>query len=133
MSTWLKLLPLEIQSVDTLIEPTEEVKEGETVAGVVSDGLKKLWTLSSAGKKAAALLEVELRYTPSAGPEERGRMTEQASKANAMEMIFWIGAMDELQLWGHPEACALRVGWQVVEFKRPETNPFKFLGFGPQL
>ncbi len=126
MSTWLKLLPLEMQEVDELIEPIDEIREGETVIGAVSDELKKLWTLCKAGRKAAELLEVELRYTPTPS-EERARVTELMAKARAMEMIFWIGILDELQLWGHSEQCALRVGWQVVEFKMPETPfPFKF-------
>jgi len=133
MSTWLKFLPIEIKEVDTLIEPAEEVKEGDTVVGELSDDLKKLWTLSKAVKKAAELLAVEVRYTPSACPEEHGRVSEQATKARCLEMIFWISVLDELQMWGHPEAYALRAGWKVVEFKQPETNPFKFLGFGPQL
>ncbi len=127
MSTWFKLLPLELQEVDELIEPLEEIKEGETVAGVVSDGLKKLWTLSRASRKAADLLEVELRYSPTP-TEERAKATELMAKARAMEMIFWIGVIDELQLWGHSEQCALRAGWQIVEFKTPDTPfPFRFL------
>lgn len=128
MSTWLKLLPLEIQEVDELIEPIDEVKKGETVVGTPSDDLKKLWTLCKAGKKAAELLEVELKYAR-ASDEERGKIAELTCKAKVMEMLFWIGVADELQLWSHQEQCALRVGWQLVEFKPPETPfPFKFFG-----
>jgi len=125
MSTWLKLLPLEIQDVNDLIEPTEEIKAGETVAGVVSEELKKTWTLSRSFKKSAELLEVQMKYTK-ASEEERGKFVELMYKARALEMIFWIAVHDELQLWGHPERCALRIGWQVVEYKQVES-PFKFL------
>jgi len=132
MSTWFKLLPLDIEDVDELIEPIDEIKEGETVVGAVSDDLKKLWTLCKAGRKAAELLEVELRYTP-APAQERARVAELISKARVMEMLFWIGVIDELQLWGHPEQCGLRVDWQVVEFKAPEMPfPFKFFPGGQQ-
>ncbi|KKN40507.1 hypothetical protein LCGC14_0732960 [marine sediment metagenome] len=128
MNTWFKLLPLEIQEVEALIEPTEEIREGDTVVGVASDELKKLWTLSRAAKKEAELLQVELKYTQASG-EERAKISELMAKSRAMEMIFWIGAMDELQLWGHADQCAMRVGWQVVEFKQPECRfPFQIFG-----
>lgn len=128
MSTWFKLLPLEIQEVDDLLEPTGQIKEGETIIGVVSDELKKLWTLSNAAKKTAELLQVELKYTQASG-EERAKISELLAKSRAMEMIFWVGAMDELQLWGHADQCTMRVGWQVVEFKQPECRfPFQIFG-----
>ena len=130
MSTWLKLLPLEIQEVNELIEPTEEVKEGETIAGVISDELKKIWTLCKSIKRSAELLEIEMRYSKPTD-EERARVSELMAKGRALEVIFWIGAIDDLQLWGHSEQCALRVGWQVVEFKQPEM-PFPFKLFGGQ-
>lgn len=129
MSTWLKLLPLEIQGITDLIEPTEEIREGETVAGVVSDDLKKIWTLYKSIKKSADLLEVELRYTK-ASAQEYGKIVELMTKAKALEIIFWIGAEDELQLWSRPGQTDLRAGWRVVKFKQPES-PFKFL-FGNQ-
>lgn len=130
MNTWLKLLPLEIQEVLDLIEPTEEVKKNETVIGIVSDDLKKLWSLHRSAKKAAEIMQVEWKYAP-ASDEEHGRIVELTSKARVMELIFWIGVMEELQLWSHPEQCGLRVGWQVVEFKKPDS-PFFDLLFGNQ-
>ena len=132
MITWLKLLPLEIQEVDVLIEPTDEVKEGETIVGTISDDLKKLWTLCRSMKKSAELLSIEVKYKQ-ADAEATGKVSELLTKARALEMIFWIGIFDELQLWGHPEQPGLRVGWQVVEFKRPEMIlPFGFGIGGPQ-
>ena len=128
MSTWLKLLPLEIQDVKDLLEPTEEVKQGENVVGVVTSELRKIWTLSKSLGKSAELLEVEMKYAK-ASTQEHGKMVELRAKARGLETIFWIGVMDELQLWGHSESCALRVDWQVVEFKQPEFPfPFKILG-----
>ncbi|MDP2731048.1 MAG: hypothetical protein Q8O55_11295 [Dehalococcoidales bacterium] len=45
MSTWLKLLPLEIDEVEELIEPVEEVKGDTSVLGIIeSEFLKKLWS-----------------------------------------------------------------------------------------
>lgn len=127
MSTWLRLLPLEIADVQDLIEPIGPIKEGETIVGVVSDNLRKVWTLYNSLKKSAELLTVELRYAP-ASTEGRGRASELTAKARALELLFWIGVIDELEIWGHPEQCGLRVGWQVVEFKQQVMQfPFGFL------
>ncbi len=127
MSTWLGLLPLDIQDVNDLIEPTDEIKEGETVAGVMSDELKKILTLCRSLKKSAELLTVELKYTKGSDPE-RTRIAELMTKATVLEMIFWIGVRDELQLWDQREHLALRVGWQMVKFKQPDIPfPFNFL------
>lgn len=134
MNTWLKLLPreLELQELSELIEPTDEIKEGEKVIGTVSDELKKLHTLWKAMKKSADLLTVELEYKKAAD-QERGKVFELQYKARALEILFWVGVHDELGLWSHPESCGIRVGWQVVEFKRPEMPfPFKFLLPGQQ-
>ena len=87
MSTWLKLLPLEIQGVESLIEPITEVGEGETVAGEVSDGLRRIWTLYQGVKKAADLLGIEVRYSK-ASDEESGKIIELMHKSRALEQIF---------------------------------------------
>ena len=130
MNTWFKLLPLEIQAVEELVEPTDEVKEGETIVGTVPDELKRLWSLHKSMKKAAEMMEIELRYTKGSA-QDRGKVCELMGKAKALEIIFWTGVLDEWQLWGHPEQTALRVGWQVVEFKKPELPfPFKFFPGG---
>lgn len=127
MITWFTLLSLDLQDVDKLIEPIDEIKEGETVVGTASDDLKKLWTLCKANRKAAELLTVELKYSSSPTPD-RAKTEELLAKSKVMEMIFWIGVHDELHLWGHAQQCGLRVGWQVVEYKRPESFfPFNIL------
>ncbi len=125
MSIWLKFLPLEIQGVTDLVEPTDEIKNGERVVGVVSDELKQLWTLYNSVKKSGELMTIEMKYTK-ATDEEHGKISELMAKARALELIFWIGALDELQLWSHPEQTGLRVGWQVVEFKHTDLLfPFR--------
>lgn len=127
MSDWLKFLPIAIQDIEELTEPTDEVKEGETIVGVVSDGLKKMWTLCLSLKKAGELLSIESKYTKSSA-EELGKIAELISKSRCLEMIFWVGAHDELHLWDSFDNCALRVGWQVVTFKKPDMPfPFRFL------
>lgn len=127
MNTWLALLPLEIRDVNDLIAPLEQVNEGEKVVGVVSEELRKLYTLWKSLEKKAGLLQVELKYTK-ATEEERAKVSELNSKAKALSMLFWIGVLDELNLWGHPEQCAIRGEWQVVEFPAPPSPfPFQFM------
>ena len=123
--TFLRMLPLELSEVAELMEPTVEIKEGETVAGEVSAESKKLWTLFTALKKAAEQMALESKYTKTSD-EYRASITEKTAKAKALEVLFWIGVIDELELWGHPDQCALRVGWQVVEFKA-SASPFNLL------
>jgi len=127
MLTWLNLLPLEIQGIEELLEPIDEVKEGETIVGVISDDLKRLWTLFKSIRKSADLLSIEVKYRQ-ADAEATGKVSELLSKGRALEMIFWIGVIDEFQIWGHAETPGLRIGWQLVEYKQPTAS---FLGFMP--
>lgn len=126
MSTWLKLLPLELKEVSDFLEPTEEIKAGEEIVGVVSDELRKLYTLWKTLRKSADLLIVELEYKK-VTDEERGKIAELKSKARALELLFWVGVADELRLWDHVGSVpGMRTGWRVVECKLPES-PFGFL------
>jgi len=126
MSTWLKLLALEVREVDELVEPQEKVREGEMVVGTLSEDMRKLYSLWKSLEKAAELLTVELKYGK-ATDEERGKLAEMRAKAQALGMLFWIGALDELQLWSHPEQCALRAGWQIVEYQAGPTDFLRHL------
>jgi len=69
MYTWFKLLPLEIQEVDQLVEPQEEIKEGETIAGTISEILRKMYSLWKSTDQAAELLAVELKYKKASGED----------------------------------------------------------------
>ncbi len=130
MSSWLKLLPLEMQDVVDLVEPTEELKEGETVVGVISEDLRKVYTLWQTMEKQSEILAVEIKYTKESD-QNRAKLFEMKTKAKGLEMIFWIGAMDELGLWGHVEQRGIRTGWKIVEYPRQGTPIFGF--FPPQI
>jgi hypothetical protein len=135
VSTWLKLLPLDLDEINPgdFIEPTEDVKEGETVIGVVSDDLKKIYTLYQSLSKTASLLKVEMSYRKS-NSEDNGRLSQLYYKARALQNIFWVGLNDEFDLWSHTESCDIRTGWRVVEYKKKETPPFlKMFGLSPDI
>ena len=123
MSAWLKFLPFEIKEVNKLIEPIEEVKEGETVVGTISDELKKIWTLHQSLKKSGELMQIDIKYNK-ASSEVMGNISELMSKARGLEVIFWIGAHDELHLWDNFDLLGLRVGWQVISYKQPAMPAF---------
>ena len=131
MSTWLKLLPLELKEVKHLTEPVEEVKEGETVVGTISEDLKKLYTFFKTLEKEANLMEVELKYIK-ATPEQFGKLAEKKNKAGILRGIFTIGIYDELGLWSHPEPADIRSGWRVVEYKHQSFPGFLGNLFKPQ-
>ncbi|MDP2731049.1 MAG: hypothetical protein Q8O55_11300 [Dehalococcoidales bacterium] len=62
-----------------------------------------------------------------ASDEDKGKVSELATKARALELIFWIAVQDEFQLWRRPHGLShyLCAGWKVVEFKQNDL-PFPF-------
>lgn len=130
MSSWMGLLPLDIQDV-IYQEPPGEIKEGETSLGIVtSEESKRLWAYAQMLKKEADLLSVDVKYV-AASAEQSARIIELYTKGRAVETIFWVGVLDDLKLWGSKNQPALRAGWNVVE---PPPNPMQFLQLfgGPQ-
>ena len=131
--TWLRLLPMEIDSVTELITPAGPIKRSEKPLGEMSEDLKRMWTLSLSLKKAAAQCKVERQFATS--PDETWRLFarehELESKAKALSYIFWISFYDEFDAWG--KSGAFREGWQAVEAPqedRPEDLFRRFFGFG---
>lgn len=126
MYTWFKLLPLEIQEVDQLVEPQDEIKEGETPAGTISEILRKMYSLWKSTDQASELLAVELKYRK-ASDEDWGRLAQLKAKSHILSVLFWICVMDELNLWSHREQCAIREGWQIVEYQAGPPDIFRHL------
>ena len=131
MSTWLKLLPLDLQGIDQLQEPTDDVKEGENVIGVISDDLRRLWTMYRSMDRAAKMLSVECQFRK-ASDEDRGKVSELVNKARVLYLLFWIGVQDELELWSHRDQCDIRSEWRVVEYRMPQPPPGLIFPFGNQ-
>jgi len=128
MNTWFSLLPLEMKEQQAAqLQPTEEMKEGESVLGeITSEDQRNLWSLSTAMKKDAELKDVELKFSKY-NSSDKAKILELQAKARAIDMIFWIGVIDDLGLWGFPDHVSVRSGWQVISYKPPEcpiTFPF---------
>ena len=122
MSTWIKLLPLELNDISAFIEPTDKTKKGEKVVGAMSTSLKQLFTLWMSTERAAAETMLDIKYS-GVTAEKKAKMGEMREKANALQSIFWIAVKDELSLWGG-DTIGARTGYQIVEFKAPPEPPF---------
>ncbi|MFC2038745.1 hypothetical protein ACFLUG_03130 [Chloroflexota bacterium] len=131
--TWLKLLMVEIVSVDTVVAPIDELEEGETemVQGYISEGLRKLFTLWRATEKRARLLAVEREYTKM-DEDSLGEVSELNTKARMLEHLFWYGVKDEFGLWGRTGPLAVRAGWKVVVHDMPDLPSYPPFGHGNQ-
>ena len=120
MSTWLKLLPLELQELDKLSEPDTQIKPGDHEVGVMSDDLKKLYSLYRSVDRASDQAKLDYRHSLE---EERaqlvGRAAELDKKAEVLRELFWIGVNDEFNLWSK-RATGIRKGWKVVWYTREE-------------
>lgn len=132
MSIFLKLLPLELDQITEFIEPHDPVGEAEHVVGVVSDDLKKLYTLHILKAKAKDEAVVEAKY---ASPDLRQSLTARADELNGKAHVLWelfrVALNDEFELWDKP-AVGVRVRWQVVWYeKKPPFSDF-FRGLFPE-
>lgn len=123
MSTFIKLLPLEMDEVKEYREPDMELREKDHVVGDMSDSLKKLWTLWKQTAYRADELKLQLRY----GEQNTsvGQARELESKAQVIRDIFWIAVNDEFELWGKLRV-GVRKGFKVVwnEEEMPQLPPF---------
>ena len=114
MSTWLKLLPLEIKEVNDLGEPDTEVNIHDHIVGELSNDLRKLYTMWKKTTEVAARTKVDLLFSNSKHKEELDRrFSELSSKSEALREIFWIGVHDEHDLWSK-DSVGVRRGWKVV-------------------
>lgn len=118
MSTFIKLLPLELAEIKEFQEPTADVVKGDHVVGEMSEDLKKLWTLWKQSAYRASELSLQHRY----GQQNvtKAQATEAETKAEVLNIIFWIAIHDEFSLWDK-NSTGVRRGFKVVW--SDETHP----------
>ncbi|GAI05743.1 unnamed protein product [marine sediment metagenome] len=123
MSTFIKLLPLELDEVKEYREPDMPVAEEDHIVGDMSESLKKLWTLWKQTAYTASSLTLQLRY----GEQNvsKGQIYELDAKAEALRGLFWIALNDEFELWDKIHV-GVRKGFKVVwnEEEMPHIPPF---------
>lgn len=100
MSTFLKLLPLELQDVKEFFEVSFEVKKDDNIVGTASDDLKRLYTLWQQKERMKDELKIKQQYEKISDREKYATEASQlGSKADAIRDLFWIGVNDEFNLW----------------------------------
>jgi len=111
MSTFIKLIPLDLAEIKEFKEPDMPVTEGDHVVGDMGEDLKKLWTLWKQSAYRASELKLQLRY----GQQNvtKAQVNEAMIKARAINDIFWIALSDEFGLWDK-NSTGVRQGYKVV-------------------
>lgn len=114
MSTWLKLLPIELDSVQNIIEPDYPIEKDDRIVGQMPESTKKLFTLGRLLEKDALQSAVNSHYCTDKGQklELDAKANEYKDKSQVVKLLMWIGIRDELGLWG--ENIGIRTGFKVV-------------------
>lgn len=118
MSTFLKLLPLELDDIkDTNFAlPSDAVESGEkVVANDVSPYIKQLYTLWRSKMDSCKRATVEAMFGEKSDRVTLiAKVTESHTKADILGDLFWIAIKDECGMWDK-EGIGIREGWRVVE------------------
>jgi hypothetical protein len=134
MSTWIKLLPLELDSIKAAdyIEPEWEMESKDRVVGEMSQTARQLFTLSRMLEREADQLTVAHKYCASKSmkSELEGKIDQYKAKSQLLKGAVWISLKDEHKLWG--ENVGIRAGFKVVTFEDANSsdNPWgRLFGF----
>lgn len=124
MSTFLKLLPLELQDVKEYHEPEGELGSNDHIVGEASEDIRKLFTYGKNLQKRYVTLEMEMKLTDNLS--KRGELETQhqefQAKARVISQLFWIAVRDEFSLWDKPDV-GIRQGYQVVWIDEEQKPP----------
>lgn len=116
MSTWLKLLPLELAGIskDDIIEPEYELEKDDQVVGDMSHISRQLFTLAKLLEKDARQCDLDSNYCADKAKklELEAKTVEFLAKSQAIKEIMWIGLRDEFGIWG--KNIGIRTGSKVV-------------------
>ena len=128
MSTWLKILPLELSQVTEFVVPTDEVGEGDVVLGDANLDMKKLYTLAQEVRILSEQAKVDrLRARSEQETKEfEGKILEYAYKSRVLFELFYIAVADEYKTWGNSYSYTLKKGFTVVA-RRDMPGPLSFM------
>lgn len=118
MPTWLDMVKIEIENMDTskLIEPPQEVDcNRDHVVCDAEEALRKLYSLAMQFEKEATVALINARYSGNVNDikdaVENG--TRLMKKVETLREIFWISLKDNYDLWDK-SSVGIRKGWKVV-------------------
>ena len=122
MSTWLRLLPLELDSIeaDSCMNPNHKLEPTDNKMGIMSQTSRQLYTLAMlVGKDAKQnMLDSEYCVDESRRNELRAKAAELGEKSSVLMQLMWISVRDELHMWGY--SVGIRENFVVV--RTPDTN-----------
>jgi len=126
MSTWLKLLPVELGEITEkeYIEPQEELDPQKFhIVGEMTDDLKRLYTLWLVLSKERDECALTAKYAKDEREEKLNiaKYAELEEKTDVVKRIFWISLRDEFGLWNKLDGIRVGVskGFKVVWAERP--------------
>jgi hypothetical protein len=130
---FIQALGLELETIQELIEPFEEIKPGEEVIGEISEELRRLYTYWRVTGKAAGAIENEISWGD-ANPETRARAYELNIKAQVLHAILWVAIQDEIGVWEDKQRLFLRKGFKIIKTppKPPMFPMFNIFPGGPE-
>jgi hypothetical protein len=130
MTTWLRLIPIELQDVTTCVEIKGKAPEGSTAVGDLPMELLKLYTLWMNMAKHYDQTALDLKWD-SENEELKAKQDEYQDKANALYLLLFISVKDHFGLWG--KRIGFVEGNKVVILpprEYPEPPPFLRQLFG---
>lgn len=130
MSTWIKLLPLELDSIKDadIIDPGQELREGDHVVGDMSRTAKQLFTLARMLEREADQLLLTRKYCVDKrlASELDAKIDQYKTKSQFVRDALWISIKDDMGLWS--TNAGVRIGFKVVTYECDEAdNPFRKL------
>ena len=137
MSTWLKLLPMELEGVspDDFVEPPHTGYKTDKVVGTMSDICKRLYTLHCQLERIAGQSSLDANYCNDKMEKKRleAKACECVEKAGTMMAIMWIAIRDEFEIWNR--YIGIRIAYKVVTCPEHEGRQMPpllrdLLGFG---
>ena len=122
---WIWFLPTELDAITELIEPKKAMEPTDEDLGVMSDELRRMYTLWQTYAKEQSELDMEAQYqnpTPERQAEIAIAKFKASCRQEAMSSNFWLSVRDEFALWSNLIIGA-RSGWHIVKMTQPEGMP----------
>uniref|UniRef100_A0A6M3JEH3 Uncharacterized protein n=1 Tax=viral metagenome TaxID=1070528 RepID=A0A6M3JEH3_9ZZZZ len=124
MSTWLKLLTMELDSIAKadFMEPPEALSPNDNVIGDMDDSDKRLFTLSRLLIRDAQQNKLDSNFCPDKGRREEleNKAMNYGAKAQVVKELLWIGLRDRFGLWNG--TIGIRAGFKVVTIHNDNTD-----------
>jgi len=115
MSTFIKLLPLEMAEVDEseYCEPAMELESSDTIVGDMNEDHKKLWTLWKLAQLKGAQIKTKVLLGGGLTDDENSQVHKVEARAEVLRGLFWMAVHDDFDLWNE-STIGVRKGYKIV-------------------